>query len=155
MQDLNSNSINANGELDDLMDKLSNYPDLAKRLLDAYVEYGDNLQRIVDETNKQKEESEKKELSPEQIEEVTRLDEAAKLSFYEKEKQILVDAVLRQQEEQDSKEKQLNRLRTEYKRLKMMEDREKVGHKVYPNDPCPCGSGKKYKKCCANKELEI
>lgn len=21
-------------------------------------------------------------------------------------------------------------------------------HKVYPNDPCPCGSGKKYKKCC-------
>lgn len=21
--------------------------------------------------------------------------------------------------------------------------------KVYPNDPCPCGSGKKYKKCCA------
>lgn len=23
------------------------------------------------------------------------------------------------------------------------------GHKVYPNDPCPCGSGKKYKKCCS------
>ena len=22
------------------------------------------------------------------------------------------------------------------------------GKKVYPNDPCPCGSGKKYKKCC-------
>jgi preprotein translocase subunit SecA len=21
-------------------------------------------------------------------------------------------------------------------------------HKVYPNDPCPCGSGKKYKQCC-------
>ena len=20
--------------------------------------------------------------------------------------------------------------------------------KVYPNDPCPCGSGKKFKKCC-------
>ena len=20
--------------------------------------------------------------------------------------------------------------------------------KVYPNDPCPCGSGKKYKQCC-------
>ena len=28
--------------------------------------------------------------------------------------------------------------------------------KVYPNDPCPCGSGKKYKKCCAeinNKKM--
>ena len=23
-----------------------------------------------------------------------------------------------------------------------------VGHKVGRNDPCPCGSGKKYKKCC-------
>ena len=22
------------------------------------------------------------------------------------------------------------------------------GKKIYPNDPCPCGSGKKYKKCC-------
>ena len=22
---------------------------------------------------------------------------------------------------------------------------------VYPNDPCPCGSGKKYKKCCGRK----
>ena len=20
--------------------------------------------------------------------------------------------------------------------------------KIFPNDPCPCGSGKKYKKCC-------
>ena len=25
------------------------------------------------------------------------------------------------------------------------------GAKVYPNDPCPCGSGKKYKKCCGKK----
>jgi len=24
--------------------------------------------------------------------------------------------------------------------------------KVGPNDPCPCGSGKKYKKCCMQKE---
>lgn len=24
-------------------------------------------------------------------------------------------------------------------------------NKVGRNDPCPCGSGKKYKKCCANK----
>lgn len=25
--------------------------------------------------------------------------------------------------------------------------------KVYPNDPCPCGSGKKYKRCCKNKDV--
>ena len=24
--------------------------------------------------------------------------------------------------------------------------------KVYPNDPCPCGSGKKYKQCCMHKK---
>ena len=24
--------------------------------------------------------------------------------------------------------------------------------KVGPNDPCPCGSGKKYKKCCMHKD---
>lgn len=28
---------------------------------------------------------------------------------------------------------------------------EKNMRKVYPNDPCPCGSGKKYKKCCGRK----
>ena len=25
--------------------------------------------------------------------------------------------------------------------------------KVYPNDPCPCGSGKKYKQCCGRKRV--
>ena len=25
------------------------------------------------------------------------------------------------------------------------------GKKIGPNDPCPCGSGKKYKKCCGSK----
>ena len=24
--------------------------------------------------------------------------------------------------------------------------------KIYPNDPCPCGSGKKYKKCCGRMQ---
>lgn len=27
----------------------------------------------------------------------------------------------------------------------------KMKKKIYPNDPCPCGSGKKYKNCCRNK----
>ena len=27
----------------------------------------------------------------------------------------------------------------------------KVGKKIGPNDPCPCGSGKKYKKCCGQR----
>ena len=27
-----------------------------------------------------------------------------------------------------------------------------VGKKIGRNDPCPCGSGKKYKQCCLNKK---
>ena len=27
-----------------------------------------------------------------------------------------------------------------------------VEKKVYPNDPCPCGSGKKHKKCCGKNK---
>ena len=27
--------------------------------------------------------------------------------------------------------------------------------KIGRNDPCPCGSGKKYKNCCMNKDMEI
>ena len=30
----------------------------------------------------------------------------------------------------------------------MNEEPIRVEKKIYPNDPCPCGSGKKYKKCC-------
>ncbi len=30
----------------------------------------------------------------------------------------------------------------------------KAATKVGPNDPCPCGSGKKYKKCCMQKDKE-
>lgn len=27
----------------------------------------------------------------------------------------------------------------------------KTERKIYPNDPFPCGSGKKYKECCGKK----
>jgi SEC-C motif len=26
--------------------------------------------------------------------------------------------------------------------------------KISPNDPCPCGSGKKFKKCCSGKDVQ-
>ena len=29
--------------------------------------------------------------------------------------------------------------------------KKRESEKVYPNDPCPCGSGKKYKQCCGRK----
>ena len=31
------------------------------------------------------------------------------------------------------------------------EPKKRENVKVYPNDPCPCGSGKKYKQCCGRK----
>lgn len=34
---------------------------------------------------------------------------------------------------------------------KFVVDNSHVSNKVRPNDPCPCGSGKKYKKCCGMK----
>ena len=41
---------------------------------------------------------------------------------------------------------------SEMKRLTRMTYRmENNNRKIYPNDPCPCGSGKKYKKCCGRK----
>jgi preprotein translocase subunit SecA len=30
-----------------------------------------------------------------------------------------------------------------------------VGRKVGRNDPCPCGSGKKFKACCMRKEAAV
>lgn len=35
-----------------------------------------------------------------------------------------------------------------YEKKEMEKPSPVVGHKVGRNDPCPCGSGKKYKKCC-------
>ncbi|MCQ2610093.1 MAG: SEC-C domain-containing protein [Lachnospiraceae bacterium] len=35
-----------------------------------------------------------------------------------------------------------------YKKCKDAQVVKREGDKVYPNDPCPCGSGKKNKKCC-------
>ena len=29
--------------------------------------------------------------------------------------------------------------------------KKRTSEKIYPNDPCPCGSGKKYKQCCGRK----
>ncbi|MCD7981689.1 MAG: SEC-C domain-containing protein [Clostridiales bacterium] len=45
---------------------------------------------------------------------------------------------------------------SEEKRKELFLEQRKSGtvvkpEKIYPNDPCPCGSGKKYKKCCGRK----
>lgn len=48
----------------------------------------------------------------------------------------------------------------EEKRKELYKEQKKSGtvkresKKIYPNDACPCGSGKKYKKCCMRKDEE-
>ena len=34
----------------------------------------------------------------------------------------------------------------------LREPKKRENKKVYPNDPCPCGSGKKYKQCCGKNK---
>jgi preprotein translocase subunit SecA len=41
-------------------------------------------------------------------------------------------------------------VKKEHNKTKTVVKSKKIGR----NDPCPCGSGKKYKKCCMNKEDE-
>lgn len=45
---------------------------------------------------------------------------------------------------EDEKRKEIKK---EYNKSKIVVKGDKVGR----NEPCPCGSGKKYKKCCLNK----
>ena len=33
------------------------------------------------------------------------------------------------------------------------EPKKRAAAKIYPNDPCPCGSGKKFKQCCGRQML--
>lgn len=52
---------------------------------------------------------------------------------------------------------QWNAILTPEKRKELYRDQKASGtvrneQKVYPNDPCPCGSGKKYKKCCGKNK---
>ena len=35
----------------------------------------------------------------------------------------------------------------------MKKPAQRAEKKIYPNDPCPCGSGKKYKQCCGRKKV--
>jgi len=68
---------------------------------------------------------------------------------------------IEQEEKQKVREKELNELAYNYKEKKeqgMLENNGKVvpfkrdTPKVGRNAPCPCGSGKKYKKCCLGKQ---
>jgi len=65
-----------------------------------------------------------------------------------------------QKERQAAREKELNEIASNFKKAEKQKSPEKNAKvvtyvrdtpKVGRNEPCPCGSGKKYKKCCLNK----
>ena len=43
---------------------------------------------------------------------------------------------------------QMGRAGASARNAKPLTPAQRRAEKVGPNDPCPCGSGKKYKKCC-------
>ena len=45
------------------------------------------------------------------------------------------------------------RMQELYKKCKSEQIVKRETDKIYPNDLCPCGSGKKYKKCCGRNEV--
>ena len=54
---------------------------------------------------------------------------------------------------------QWNAIFTEEKRKELYKEQKKSGtvikgKKIGRNDPCPCGSGKKYKQCCGRKAMK-
>ena len=75
------------------------------------------------------------------------------------EKEKMIDEILELQEEysrleEENRELKIKNERLNKERARLIKRRNhllqlhKVAPKIYPNDPCPCGSGKKYKKCC-------
>ena len=67
--------------------------------------------------------------------------------------QLLTDSILRLQDQIEVKKRKQEELEAKISRLEELNKQlapTKVNEtkKIYPNDPCPCGSGKKYKKCC-------
>lgn len=117
----------------------------------------DRLQKQKDEIRRRKEEIDKN-IGPDE----NRKDEidvlAIEMLSAEKEAaearhQLLERAYRRLQDEIEEKKCKQNELQTKLGRLEELNKQlvpTKVNEikKIYPNDPCPCGSGKKYKKCC-------
>ena len=135
-------------DLEKVLEALSDFPDLVQQLTDAYKDYSLKLQCMVDASKQTLEDTGLEHLPEKDVVDLEKLQLEASEEFFDKKKKILIQAILRKQGIKDNQEAEINKLETELRRLKKLNTRAEVGHKVYPNDPCPCGSGKKYKKCC-------
>lgn len=135
-------------DLEKIIEVLGDEQDLVDQLMEAYKEWNLKLKCLVEASEQQLKESGEDKLSVEDTEDLVRIKAEAEEEFYEKEKNILIQAILRKQDQLENKKMLEKELEAKCERIKKAQTRLQVGHKVYPNDPCPCGSGKKYKKCC-------
>ena len=143
-QETNIN-VNEEEQSEEVLDIISEYEDLMRVYAEAMRKAADGLKDI---------DAKKKEL-----EEKGLFDDTASADIEQKhldiikelndtEAELLSEVVKRKEKELDDAMAEKNLWETKYHIAKRVNEKIKYGHKLYPNDPCPCGSGKKYKKCC-------
>jgi uncharacterized protein YecA (UPF0149 family) len=144
---MSENDVKTESEkLNDIFESLSHFPDLLEKLMEAQKDYTAKIEKVVDQAKSKKEENGK--LSEDELTDIEEAKLLAEEEFGRIQKNLLIEAYLRQQDVYEKTESELKKLRAENRRLEKLVARQEAGHKIYPNDPCPCGSGKKYKKCC-------
>ena len=120
---------------------LSELNDIQKTLIEAYKS---NLEKY----NVAKERGESAEVLRDIFTEVLEAEQAAKVSEI-----MLLEKLYEKRQKMTQELEELNRKMREKTDELLAEKKSLIKHlssvrKIYPNDPCPCGSGKKFKKCC-------
>lgn len=120
---------------------LSELNDIQKSLIEAYKS---NLEKY----NVAKQRGESAEVLRDIFTEVLEAEQAAKVSEIK-----LLEKLYEKRQKMTQELEELNRKMREKTDVLLAEKKSLIKHlssvrKIYPNDPCPCGSGKKFKKCC-------
>lgn len=120
---------------------LSELNDIQKSLIEAYKS---NLEKY----NEAKECGESAEVLRDIFTEVLEAEQTAKVSEIK-----LLEKLYEKRQKMTQELEELNRKMREKTDELLAEKKSLIKHlssvrKIYPNDPCPCGSGKKFKKCC-------
>ena len=120
---------------------LSELNDIQKTLIEAYKS---NLEKY----NVAKERGESAEVLRDIFTEVLEAEQAAKVSEIK-----LLEKLYEKRHKMTQELEELNRKMRKKTDELLAEKKSLIKHlssvrKIYPNDPCPCGSGKKFKKCC-------
>lgn len=68
-------------------------------------------------------------------------------------KDNLLDYTTQMNDEESNKRLEELQERIDVMKETQVEQVVRNGHKIHRNDPCPCGSGKKYKKCCGKNNI--